>query len=602
MVKKYIFVFTAFLAIFCSLSFGVQSAKAATIEELKAQIALLIQQIAALQLRLAQLQGQTNVWCHNFNVNLKLGDSGPEVVALQTALKKENLLGSSQDASGYFGKYTFSAVVAFQEKYGAEILYPLNLKYGTGTVALATRTKLNKLYGCPAAPLPTPATTTIPVSPNINITSPNGGEKLAFGKTYAITWTSQGVSRVSIKWIKSGTPELSGAIASLENNPGTYSWAVPNEVAISNFTTGSYKIQIISRENTTVFDKSDNYFNIVNESADTVAPSVPTAFGASAVSCSQVNLSWSASTDASGIKGYYVYKGGAKLNSALITATNYSDKSLNGNSNYTYQISAVDNSNNESAKTETISITTPVCPDTTAPTIPTGFSGSVVSCSQIKISWSVSTDAGGIRGYNIYRNNLFLIQVAANSFSDLGLEGNTAYTYQISAVDNSNNESAKTSGKSLTTPACPVAPSITVATPNGGENWLVNNTYSITWNSTGTMGTVGIYLMDYTGGISKEVKTINSSISYTGSFKSYSWAIPADVPGGSYYKIEIRGSSASDASDNYFNIISSGASDTIPPTTPTSLSATPISCTQINLTWAASSDASGIKGYYVYRG
>lgn len=44
-----------------------------------------------------------------------------------------------------------------------------------------------------------------------------------------------------------------------------------------------------------------------------------------------------------------------------------------------------------------------------------------------------------------------------------------------------------------------------------------------------------------------------------------------------------------------------GASDTTAPTTPTSLSATPVSQSQVNLAWTASTDAVGVAGYNVYR-
>ena len=46
-------------------------------------------QIKASQAQLAQLQSQPATWCHDFNVNLKIGDMGSEVSALHTALSKD---------------------------------------------------------------------------------------------------------------------------------------------------------------------------------------------------------------------------------------------------------------------------------------------------------------------------------------------------------------------------------------------------------------------------------------------------------------------------------------------------------------------------------
>src|SRR5439155_24631 len=42
--------------------------------------------------------------------------------------------------------------------------------------------------------------------------------------------------------------------------------------------------------------------------------------------------------------------------------------------------------------------------------------------------------------------------------------------------------------------------------------------------------------------------------------------------------------------------------DTTPPTVPAGLTATAVSSSQINLSWAASSDTVGVSGYRVYRG
>jgi hypothetical protein len=157
---KKIFLVITFLVVSIGI-FGMKAsiAKAITIEELLAQIAKLRAQIAQLQQQLAELQGKPAVWCHDFNVNLKIGDTGDEVYALQTALEKEGLfpppggIARAETQIPTFGEYTASAVVAFQEKYKDEILTPLKLTRGTGFVGKTTRAKLNKLYGCGVKPV-----------------------------------------------------------------------------------------------------------------------------------------------------------------------------------------------------------------------------------------------------------------------------------------------------------------------------------------------------------------------------------------------------------------------------------------------------------------
>lgn len=78
---------------------------------------------------------------------MRIGNSGPEVLVLQTALEKEGI-SIGRDKKGYFGVDTALAVKRFQEKYYSEILTPFGLSHGTGFVGKLTRNKLNKLYGC----------------------------------------------------------------------------------------------------------------------------------------------------------------------------------------------------------------------------------------------------------------------------------------------------------------------------------------------------------------------------------------------------------------------------------------------------------------------
>ena len=93
--------------------------------------------------------------------------------------------------------------------------------------------------------------------------------------------------------------------------------------------------------------------------------------------------------------------------------------------------------------------------DTTAPTVPLSLNGTAASCSQVNLSWGASTDTGGsgLKGYNVFRNNVLLKFVAApaTTTSDTGLAGSTSYSYQVSAIDNATNQSARTAAKSVST-------------------------------------------------------------------------------------------------------------------------------------------------------
>jgi|GEM_PF-4613779 len=101
----------------------------------------------------------TDVWCHTFNRNLKIGDRSSDVTSLHIALQKSSFSMNAHELAGHnsdygdFGESTASAVTAFQEKYRSEILTPSGLSHGTGYVGKSTRAKLNMLYGCTRPPV-----------------------------------------------------------------------------------------------------------------------------------------------------------------------------------------------------------------------------------------------------------------------------------------------------------------------------------------------------------------------------------------------------------------------------------------------------------------
>src|SRR5882724_10166499 len=103
----------------------------------------------------------------------------------------------------------------------------------------------------------------------------------------------------------------------------------------------------------------------VSASADKRAPSTPTGLTARAASCSQIDLSWVASTDsgqnATGVLGYNIYRNSVFLKQVLAPATSASDVGLTPSTTYTYTVLATDNSRNSSAKSSPAVASTPSC-------------------------------------------------------------------------------------------------------------------------------------------------------------------------------------------------------------------------------------------------
>ncbi len=190
--------------------------------------------------------------------------------------------------------------------------------------------------------------------------------------------------------------------------------------------------------------------------ADSTAPSVPASINASAASSTAINVSWAAATDTggSGLKDYLVYRGGALV--GTVTTTSFADTGLTPNTSYSYQVSARDNANNESARSTGFAVSTPPTSttDTTPPSVPTGLTTTATQPTSVSLAWSASTDTGGsgMRDYRIYRNNTLLTTVTGTSHTDTTVVASTAYSYQVAARDNALNESARSTASAVTTP------------------------------------------------------------------------------------------------------------------------------------------------------
>jgi chitodextrinase len=83
---------------------------------------------------------------------------------------------------------------------------------------------------------------------------------------------------------------------------------------------------------------------ILNPRADTTAPTVPGSLVATTLSTTEISLAWLASTDAVGVFGYQVWRGGLPL--ATTTSLTYTDSGLTPSTAYSYRVSAYDEAGN----------------------------------------------------------------------------------------------------------------------------------------------------------------------------------------------------------------------------------------------------------------
>src|SRR6267378_538550 len=126
---------------------------------------------------------------------------------------------------------------------------------------------------------------------------------------------------------------------------------------------------------------------------DTQAPTAPGSLTATAVSGSQINLSWVASTDNVGVTSYRVERqdpgSPSFVQIGTATGTTYNDTGLASASAYGYRVRAADAAGNLSPYSSIANATTP---DTQAPTAPGSLTATAVSGSQINLSSVASTD------------------------------------------------------------------------------------------------------------------------------------------------------------------------------------------------------------------
>ena len=288
---------------------------------------------------------------------------------------------------------------------------------------------------------------------------------------------------------------------------------------------------------------------------DTTPPSTPTGLATSAVGTTSATLSWTASTDNVGVTGYHVFRDGSQVGTPAATSYNYTG--LTCGTTYTLGVAAVDAAGNTSG-TATKSVTTTACPDTTAPSTPTGLATSAVDQTSATLSWTASTDNVGVTGYRLFRGGSQVGTSATTSYSYTGLTCATTYTLGVAAVDAAGNVSG-TATKSVTTTACP-ADTTAPSTPTGLATSAIGQTSAtLSWTaSTDNVGVTGYRL--FRGG-SQVGTSATTSYSYTGLTCATTYTLGVAA-------VDAAGNVSGTATKN---VTTTACPDTTPPSTPAGL-------------------------------
>lgn len=157
------------------------------------------------------------------------------------------------------------------------------------------------------------------------------------------------------------------------------------------------------------------------------------------------------------------------------------------------------------------------CAAVIVPSAPTTLQGSVISSTEIDLTWVAGVGGSNAANFKLYRNGTPIVITAGLTFNDTGLSASTQYTYQVSAIDNAGNEGPK-------------GASIQATTQSGGGGG--SNSPVINWDaSTPTPTFYFVYRAATTGALSSAAVLVVVTGDQT------TWTDPTPPVGQTYYAV-----------------------------------------------------------------
>ncbi len=308
-----------------------------------------------------------------------------------------------------------------------------------------------------------------------------------------------------------------------------------------------------------------------------VAPNAPSGVLATALSTNSISVSWN---DLSNETSYTLFRNTSRDSNAatkiglIQDRASYTNTGLVKSTKYYFWVRAY-NAVGESPFSAIFSNTTltPVAP----PVVPTGFAAAVFSESQINLSWN---DLSNETSYTLFRNTVqdsnfgvTKIGVVANqvSYNNTGLASSQKYFYWIQAYN-----TAGASGYSASVTNSTLAPPPPPNTPTGVSASVLGSTsISVLWNDLSNETSYTLYRSTSTD--SNVATKIGCTLNQTNS-------VNTGLTPSTLYYFWVRAFNSA-GSSGYSARISSTTSNVVSPSTPTGLTATAISSTQIDLAW-----------------
>ncbi|MBT8390663.1 MAG: T9SS type A sorting domain-containing protein [Ignavibacteria bacterium] len=377
----------------------------------------------------------------------------------------------------------------------------------------------------------------LPGQGTVQVTSPNGGEDWLVGSQQNITWTSSNVTNVKIEYSADNGVNWLNVVSSVPAASGSYSWTIPNTPSTECL------VRIRDVANASVFDISDNTFTI----SPTINVTTPNG-GEDWTSYEQQDITWT-SQDITNVKIEYSTDNGSAwfdvVASVPAASGTYSWTIPNTPSTECLvRISDAGNAsiNDVSDATFTISSSlTVIAPN--GGEVWTGLDQQDITwtsqdITNVKIEYS--TDNGGA-----WLDVIASVPAASGTYS-WTIPDTPSAECLVRISDASNASINDVSDATFTILS---GPSITVITPNGGENWVANTDHDISW----TRQDVSLVKIEYStdnGGVWLDVITSTPAV-----FGNYNWTVPNTPSTQCLVRIsDVSNPSVFDVSDGTFTI------------------------------------------------
>jgi chitodextrinase len=321
---------------------------------------------------------------------------------------------------------------------------------------------------------------------------------------------------------------------------------------------------------------------IVNtaNSIDPIAPSIPCRLSYNNLSCTNVTLTWNASTDNVAVTGYEVFKNGTFNN--FVTGTSVSISGLSQATSYCFTVRAKDGEGNASDLSTALCVTT--LSDTQAPSVPSGLTASSVTSTTFTLGWTASSDNVGVTSYDVYKDGVFFTSVTGTSVNLTGLTQGITYSMTVKAKDATGNISGASNALLVST-GDTSAPSIPAGLVSSN---ITMTSFTLSWNASTDNVAVTGYDVYKNGALVTSVSTTSVSITGLTSGTAYAMTVKAKDAAGN-----------ASALSTALQVTTPG--DTLAPSVPSGLTASSVTGTTFTLGWTASSDNVGVTGYDVYK-